>query len=116
MYLALSSSKHSVGTNLDLVIQGLYRASTRARWQKQNSVPTLVAETEADRWREVAWYGVTVSSGRMVIVGCFDLHIARHIPPSAVKLPLCHCGRLVGLSPLSTTHVPQDCSTWYTTA
>eukprot|EP00962_Isochrysis_galbana_P030822 scaffold10020_cov122-Isochrysis_galbana.AAC.14 len=33
---------------------------------------------------------------RMVIVGCFDLHIARHIPPSAVKLPLCHCGRLVG--------------------
>eukprot|EP00962_Isochrysis_galbana_P044156 scaffold17036_cov119-Isochrysis_galbana.AAC.2 len=43
----------------------------------------LAAETEADRWREVAWYGVTVSSGRMVIVGCFDLHIARHIPPSA---------------------------------
>eukprot|EP00962_Isochrysis_galbana_P015323 scaffold4395_cov123-Isochrysis_galbana.AAC.6 len=43
-------------------------------------------------------------SHSMVIVGCFDLHIARHIPPSAVKLPLCHCGRLVGLSPLSTTH------------
>eukprot|EP00962_Isochrysis_galbana_P020031 scaffold5855_cov117-Isochrysis_galbana.AAC.8 len=88
IYLALRSSKHSVGTNLDSVIQGLYRASTRARGQKQNSLPTLAAETEADRWREVAWYGVTVSSGRMVIVGCFDLHIARHIPPSAVKLPL----------------------------
>eukprot|EP00962_Isochrysis_galbana_P008374 scaffold2300_cov138-Isochrysis_galbana.AAC.3 len=56
--------------------------------KKQNSLSTLAAETEADRWREVAWYGVTVSSGRMVIVGCFDLHIARHIPPSAVKLPL----------------------------
>eukprot|EP00962_Isochrysis_galbana_P031757 scaffold10373_cov118-Isochrysis_galbana.AAC.5 len=105
---ALSSSKHSVGTNLVSVIQGLYRASTRARRQKQNppaDALALAAETEADRWREVARYGVTVSSGRMVIVGCFDLHIARHdIPPSAVKLPLCHCGRLVGLSSLSTTH------------
>eukprot|EP00962_Isochrysis_galbana_P030948 scaffold10064_cov130-Isochrysis_galbana.AAC.11 len=36
----------------------------------------------------------------MVIVRCFDLHIARHIPPSAVKLPLCHCGRLSRPQPI----------------
>eukprot|EP00962_Isochrysis_galbana_P001062 scaffold274_cov135-Isochrysis_galbana.AAC.2 len=84
------NTQWSVGTNLVSAIQGqgLYRAAfTRARGQNTPPpLPTLADETEADRWREVAArYGVTVSSGRMVILGCFDLHIARHIPPSAVK-------------------------------
>eukprot|EP00962_Isochrysis_galbana_P003189 scaffold894_cov130-Isochrysis_galbana.AAC.4 len=37
MFLALSSSKHSVGTNLVSVVQGLYRASARARGLKKEN-------------------------------------------------------------------------------
>jgi hypothetical protein len=56
---------------------------------------------------------VTGSSIRMVVVGCFDLHIARHIPLSGVQLPLCHCGSLVGLSPHRVLRMRQNRSTWH---